>query len=119
MRTGDELAMNAHTPSEDWPERDEHGHLVEACTWESSLAEAMAAADGIELSRRHWQVIEVLREFYAEYEIAPPMRALVKILRERLNEPDLASRELYRLFPDGPAKQGSRYAGLPKPVSCV
>jgi TusE/DsrC/DsvC family sulfur relay protein len=86
MRTGDELAMNAHTPSEDWPERDEHGHLVEACTWESSLAEAMAAADGIELSRRHWQVIEVLREFYAEYEIAPPMRALVKILRERLNE---------------------------------
>ena len=65
------------------------------------------------------RVISVLRGYYEKFEIAPPMRALVAILREELGRPELESRELYRLFPGGPAKQGCRYAGLPKPVSCI
>jgi tRNA 2-thiouridine synthesizing protein E len=101
------------------PEVDEHGHLRQASEWSREVALAMARADGIELSPEHWQVIEVLRDYYAEYEIAPPMRALVRLLRERLNDSAWGSRELYRLFPEGPARQGSRYAGLPKPVSCI
>jgi tRNA 2-thiouridine synthesizing protein E len=98
---------------------DEHGHLRDFAAWTPALAEAMARADGLELTAAHWQVIDCLRNYYVEFEIAPPMRALVKILREQLQDPDLASRALYRLFPEGPAKQGCRYAGLPKPVSCI
>ena len=98
---------------------DEHGHLRDFGAWTPAIAEYMARADDIELTEAHWQVIHVLRDYYAEYEIAPPMRALINILRERLQDPRLASRSLYRLFPQGPAKQGCRYAGLPKPVSCI
>ncbi len=98
---------------------DSHGHLRHFEAWSPSVAEDMARADGLALSDAHWQVIEILRAYYEAYEIAPPMRALVKILREQLGDSTLGSRELYRLFPDGPAKQGCRYAGLPKPVSCI
>lgn len=113
--------MNDVTPvsGERMPELDEHGHLRDSTLWTRELAVAMARADGVGLSAAHWQVIDVLRAYYAEYEITPPMRALVRILREQLGEAAFGSRELYRLFPEGPARQGSRYAGLPKPVSCI
>jgi TusE/DsrC/DsvC family sulfur relay protein len=47
------------------------------------------------------------------------MRALVKLVGERLGHEKGSSRYLYRLFPDGPGTQACRYAGLPRPVSCV
>jgi tRNA 2-thiouridine synthesizing protein E len=101
------------------PELDEHGFLRDWNDWTAELARAMAQADGIELTEDHWRVIEILRDYYAEFEIAPPMRALVQILQGRVAESGATSRALYRLFPEGPAKQGCRYAGLPKPVSCI
>jgi tRNA 2-thiouridine synthesizing protein E len=79
----------------------------------------MAAADGIELGDDHWAVLELMRSYYGQYEIEPPMRALVRLARERLGADKGSSRYLYRLFPDGPGTQGCRYAGLPRPVSCV
>ena len=104
---GRRLALDAKVYLTDWTE------------WEPAVAEAFAASDGIDLAADHWAVIEVLRQYYDEYEIAPPMRALVRILKQRLQQADLGSRELYRLFPEGPAKQACRYAGLPRPVSCI
>lgn len=98
---------------------DENGYLAQWLAWTEEVARAMAAQDEIELQDAHWSVIGVLRDYYGDYEIAPPMRALVKILNERMNEGNIGSRELYRLFPEGPAKQACRYAGLPKPVSCI
>lgn len=98
---------------------DENGYLEDWQAWTPGVADAMARADGIRLSGAHWKVLEALREYYAAYEIAPPMRALLRILQQRLDEQELGSRQLYRLFPEGPAKQACRYAGLPKPVSCV
>ena len=47
------------------------------------------------------------------------LRALVPLTRERLGEEKGSSRFLYRLFPDGPGTQACRYAGLPRPLSCV
>jgi tRNA 2-thiouridine synthesizing protein E len=47
------------------------------------------------------------------------MRLLVRELAQRLGAEKGQSRYLYRLFPEGPAKQACRYAGLPKPVSCI
>jgi len=77
----------------------------------------MAQADGIELNEGYWRVIGILRTCYGKFEIAPPMRALTKIPRGRVDESMANSRAPYRLVPDGPAKQGCRYAGLPRPVS--
>lgn len=98
---------------------DEKGYLLDWTAWTPDVARAMAAADGVELTDDHWVVLGLFREYYAQFEIEPPMRALVRAVRERLGPDKGDSRFLYRLFPDGPGTQGCRYAGLPRPVSCV
>jgi len=98
---------------------DEQGYLEDWTTWSEEVADAFARRDGIELGDDHRVVIDLLREFYRDYEISPPMRGLLKMLRQRLNDDAMDSRRLYRLFPEGPAKQACRYAGLPRPVSCI
>ena len=98
---------------------DEEGYLRDWRSWTRSVAEYWAERDGIELGADHWVIIDLLRNYYEDFEIAPPMRALLKLSRAQLNNETLSSRELYRLFPEGPAKQACRYAGLPRPVSCI
>lgn len=98
---------------------DEQGYLEDWTAWSEEVADAFAQQDGLELETEHRVVINILREFYRDYEIAPPMRGLLKLLRQRLEDDSLDSRKLYRLFPEGPAKQACRYAGLPRPVSCI
>ncbi len=98
---------------------DAEGYLADWTQWSREAATAFALEDEVELGADHWAVIDLLRDYYAEYEIAPPMRALLKLLRARLGDEALDSRRLYRLFPQGPAKQACRYAGLPRPVSCI
>ncbi len=98
---------------------DENGYLLDWLGWEPEVAEVMAREDAMELTPDHWQVLMILREYYQEFEIAPPVRALIGIMKERFGNKRLGSRELYRLFPEGPAKQACRYAGLPRPVSCI
>lgn len=100
-------------------ERDEKGYLLDWRAWTPEAACAMAAADGVELGADHWEVLHIFREYYAEYEIEPPMRALVRRAGERLGPDKGNSRYLYRLFPEGPGTQACRYAGLPRPASCV
>lgn len=98
---------------------DEYGHLKRREDWTREVAIVMAVADGLELGSGHWLVMEILTAHYEAYGVETPMRMLVRKLRER-GAPDLASsRALYRLFPEGPVRQGSRYAGLPIPVSCI
>ena len=79
----------------------------------------MAAEDDIELSSEHWEVINFLREYFEEYEFAPAVRILTKAIAKKLGNDKGNSRYLYSLFPYGPAKQGCRFAGLPKPTGCV
>ena len=79
----------------------------------------MAGADGIVLAEDHWTMFGIFRSFYEQYEIEPPMRALVRLASEALGKEKGNSRYLYRLFPDGPGTQGCRYSGLPRPVSCI
>lgn len=101
------------------PATDPLGYLLDDRQWLPSWAQAVARDDGVELSPAHWEVIEFLQEYYAEFRMAPPMRLLVKAVSARLGKDKGNSRYLYRLFPEGPAKQACRYAGLPKPVSCI
>lgn len=98
---------------------DEKGYLLDWQSWSPAVARVMASADGIELGDDHWAVLELFRAYFQQYDIEPPMRALVRLVRERLGEDKAGSRYLYQLFPDGPGTQACRYAGLPRPLSCV
>ena len=98
---------------------DEKGYLLDWTAWTPQVSRAMAETDGLELTPDHWQVIEIFRDYYREFEIEPPMRALVRRVRDRLGEEKGNSGFLYQLFPDGPGTQGCRYSGLPRPLSCV
>ena len=100
-------------------ETDEEGYLANLSDWSQELAEAMAQQDGCDLTENHWEVVNFLREYYDEYQIAPAVRVLTKAIGKRLGKDKGNSRYLYELFPYGPAKQACKYAGLPKPTGCV
>jgi len=100
-------------------ETDEEGYLADLSDWNTEVAEAMASADGCDLDSNHWEVINFLREYYEEYQIAPAVRVLTKAIGKKLGKDKGNSKYLYELFPYGPAKQACKYAGLPKPTGCV
>jgi tRNA 2-thiouridine synthesizing protein E len=100
-------------------ETDEEGYLSNLSDWEPGVADAMAAADNQPLTEAHWEVINFLREYYQEYQIAPAVRVLTKAIGKKLGADKGNSKYLYELFPYGPAKQACRYGGLPKPTGCV
>ncbi len=98
---------------------DEGGYLENMGDWSVEVAEAMAVKDGTILLPGHWEVINFLRDYYDEYQIAPAVRVLTKAIGKRLGKDKGNSKYLYELFPSGPAKQACKYAGLPKPTGCV
>ena len=100
-------------------ETDEEGYLVNLSEWEPACAEIMANAEDQELTENHWEVINFLREYYDEYQIAPAVRVLTKAIGKKLGKEKGNSKYLYELFPYGPGKQACKYAGLPKPTGCV
>lgn len=100
-------------------QRDKLGFLVNLSDWTEALATEMAAEEGIELSEAHWEVIHLLRAFYAEFALSPAMRILVKHVRSKLGEEKGNSIYLMQLFPGSPAKLASKIAGLPKPDNCL
>jgi len=100
-------------------ETDPEGYLRDLQDWQQDVARRMAEIDGIDLDEGHWEVINFLRDYYAEYGVAPAIRILTKAMARQMGREKGNTRYLYRLFPDGPAKQACRYAGLPKPTGCV
>jgi TusE/DsrC/DsvC family sulfur relay protein len=100
-------------------ETDEQGYLVNLDDWSEELAVALAEKDDLKLSDSHWEIINMIRNFYQENGTAPAMRALTKLAKSKLGKEKGDSKYLYSLFPYGPGKQGARYAGLPKPTGCV
>jgi TusE/DsrC/DsvC family sulfur relay protein len=100
-------------------ETDEEGYLTNRTDWNEEVAKEMAKVDNCDLSPNHWEVINFLREYYEEYQIAPAVRVLTKAIGKKLGPDKGNSKYLYELFPYGPAKQACKYAGLPKPTGCV
>lgn len=100
-------------------ETDQQGYLVDYLQWNESLAKVIASKDNIELTDAHWEVINFVRAFYLTYNTSPAIRALTKAMKAEFGEEKANSRYLYRLFPEGPAKQATKYAGLPKPARCI
>jgi len=100
-------------------EVDEEGYLADLNDWVPEVAEVMSKAEDAELTEAHWEVINFLREYYEEYQIAPAVRVLTKAIGKKLGKDKGNSKYLYELFPYGPGKQACKYAGLPKPTGCV
>lgn len=100
-------------------ETDEEGYLANLSEWAPEVATVMAQVDSCDLTDSHWEVINFLREYYEEYQIAPAVRVLTKAIGKKLGKDKGNSKYLYELFPYGPAKQACKYAGLPKPTGCV
>ncbi len=92
---------------------DADGNLVNLADWNEEIADALAKEEGIEaLNEKHWQVINYMRKVFSETGDAPSIRKLTK-------ESGVDTKELYALFPKGPAKKAARIAGLPKPKGCI
>ena len=100
-------------------EADEEGYLVDLSAWNKELAELIAQDENIEMNSDAWEVVNFLRNYYEEYQIAPAVRVLTKAIGKKLGKDKGNSKYLYELFPYGPAKQACKYAGLPKPTGCV
>lgn len=98
---------------------DAQGYLKNVDEWCEELAEHIASEEGLELTEAHWEVIRFVRNFYLEFNTSPAIRMLVKAMGQQFGEEKGNSRYLFRLFPDGPAKQATKIAGLPKPVKCL
>lgn len=100
-------------------ERDAQGYLLNTTDWSEALAPQLAEEEGIALSEAHWEVVHFVRNFYLEFNTSPAVRMLVKAMAKKYGEEKGNSRYLFRLFPEGPAKQATKIAGLPKPAKCL
>ena len=100
-------------------EVDEEGYLVNINDWTREIGEELAKTENLEMTDSHWEVIDFLREYYDEYQIAPAVRVLTKAIGKKLGPDKGNSKYLYELFPYGPAKQACKIAGLPKPTGCI
>ena len=100
-------------------ETDEEGYLVNLGEWDEIIAAYLAKEEKVEMSESHWEVVNFLREYYNDYQIAPAIRVLTKAIGKKLGAEKGNSKYLYELFPYGPAKQACKIAGLPKPTGCI
>ena len=91
----------------------DEGFFEDPAQWTEAMAPELASEEGIdELNDRHWQVIRFMRSEYDEKGTGPTVRILGKTS-------GVPVKELYQLFPKGPAKQAAKVAGIPKPRGCI
>lgn len=94
-------------------EVDQEGFMQDHTQWNEEIARILARQEGIEeLTDRHWTVINFMRKEYDEKGDGPSIRRLTK-------QSGVPTKELYQLFPKGPAKKAAKIAGIPKPTGCI
>lgn len=94
-------------------EIDEDGFIQDPGVWDEAVATDLAKTEAVVmLTDDHWKVVNYLRNYYLEYNMAPMVRKLCK-------ETGFKLKDIYDLFPSGPAKGACKVAGLPKPTGCV
>lgn len=92
---------------------DGDGFLTDPNIWDDEVASLIAKYDGIEeLNDKHWAIVKIIRNNWEEKGMAPMVRTICQ-------ETGIRLREIYELFPLGPARGACRVAGLPKPDGCV
>ncbi len=100
-------------------EVDEDGYLVNLDDWNEELANYLAEIEEVQMTDAHWEVVNFLRNYYKQYQIAPMIKILVKEIGKVMGPEKGNTKYLYELYPGGPAKQACKIAGLPKPTGCV
>lgn len=100
-------------------ETDKDGYLKNLSDWSPTVAQALAQSESISLSAAHWEIINLLQDFYREFQISPAMRALVKRTAQIYGPEKGRSVYLLSLFPPSPARVASKIAGLPRPANCL
>lgn len=98
---------------------DKEGFLRKLGGWTPRIATEIAATEGIQLQDSHWELVNLIRQYYQEFDSSPSMRPLVKYIRLKLGAEKGKSIYLLSQFPGSPAKIGSKIAGLPKPDNCL
>jgi tRNA 2-thiouridine synthesizing protein E len=94
-------------------EVNEEGFLEQPDQWNEAMGAELAREAGIDpMTDRHWQVVHFMRRQYLDTGSAPSIRALGKAS-------GVPVKELYELFPKGPAKLAAKIAGIPKPRGCI
>ena len=94
-------------------EIDEDGFIQDPSAWDEAVAADLAKTESVEeMTEEHWKLVNYLREYYLEFDMAPMIRKVCK-------ETGFKLKKIYELFPSGPAKGGCKVAGLPKPTGCV
>lgn len=96
----------------DTVEFDDDGYMVDPGAWNKEIGEAIAEALEVDLTDRHWTVIEFARQEFEENGEPPTLRRITK-------QTDVDMKEMYQLFPGGPAKIAANIAGLKKPTGCI
>ncbi len=91
---------------------DDEGFMVDASAWTKEIGLAIAEALEVEMTDRHWQVIDFARADFDASGEPPTLRRITK-------QTDVSMKEIYQLFPDGPAKLAANIAGLKKPTGCI
>jgi len=91
---------------------DADGFMTDAAAWTPEIAKALAANEGIELTERHWVVLNYCRAEFKTKGEAPTLRNITK-------NTDVTTKEIYALFPTGPGKLAAKIAGLKKPTGCI
>jgi len=94
-------------------EVDGDGFLSDPTLWNEEVAQLFAQHDGItSMTEKHWAIVRLIRKNWEEKGMAPMVRTICQ-------ETGVKLREIYELFPLGPARGACRIAGLPKPDGCV
>ncbi len=94
-------------------EVDDEGYLINISDWSEDAAKVIAKGEGIdELTDKHWMVIKFMQKVFKEKGSGPSIRKLGK-------ESGVPIKELYKLFPKGPAKKAAKIAGIKKPTGCI
>lgn len=94
------------------PERDGDGYLTDMNAWTPEIGQAMAEADGVDLTDEKWDQILKAREYYEEFSVVPPIRKFAKHI-------GTDQKEIFKMWNTGPMKPITKYGGLPKPTGCV
>jgi len=91
---------------------DDDGFMVNDTAWTREIGQAIAEALEVQLSDRHWAVIDFARADFESSGEPPTLRRITQ-------QTDVSMKEMYQLFPDGPAKLAANIAGLKKPTGCI
>ena len=96
--------------------RDPDGYIVDPEDWTESIAEQLAAEEGLSLDDNYWPVLNFMRQYWMEHHVAPDVRHVVKYLTETQQfDKKQAKQHLFNLFPYGYVKQACKIAGMQRP----